>query len=114
MGVTPSSCAQTVKEQLPHPLPRLAGEGQGEGLSVSASERARPHLDAGQTIEGGAGSGGRMGMVAPAARRNQPVRVIRPLCGSMVKLATTSPLAVVRSNPIAPSDACFTFATFQV
>jgi hypothetical protein len=66
------------------------------------------------------GAGGGCGNVAPAvllnqpARANQPARVTRPLCGSIVKRAITEPSGVARANPIAPSGAGATSTTFQL
>ncbi len=87
----------------------------------SAEERARARIDAcqlgvagDQAIERGAGSGGRTGKFTPAVSRDQPVRVTRPVCGSMVNRAITEPSWVASAKPIAPSEVDATSTTFQV
>jgi hypothetical protein len=83
--------------------------------------RARARIDAcqfgvagDQAIERGAGSGGRMGRFTPTVSRDQPVRVTRPVCGSMVNRAITEPSWVASAKPIAPSAVGATSSTFQV
>jgi hypothetical protein len=66
-----------------------------------------------QAIERSAGSGGRMRCTL-AASRNQPVRVTRPVCGSIVNRAITEPSWVASAKPIAPSAVGATSTTFQV
>ena len=87
----------------------------------SAREKARARIDAcqfgvagNQAIERSAGSGGRMGRFTPAVSCNQPVRVTRPVCGSMVKRAITEPSWVASAKPMAPSAVGATSTTFQL